>query len=579
MKKCLIFAASALALAGCSSDDFLGDAPGNNGNANSVINFSGKTGKISRATTGESAATKLNKNFIVYGYKTTNDAAQTVYDHYSVNYLGADNNSLSNTAGWEYVGQEKNTALNKTTGAQDIKYWDYSASQYDFIAFSFGEAKQGEGDNQVKATRVDNTKPSYTLTGSAEELAKCFIADRVTAKKDVTDAKDYKLYAYGKQIGFNFRSLSTKVKIGIYEIIPGYSVKDVKFYTDAEDANPTTTPTLYADNKNIPDGKGTMTVTFGSTTESDTDFNQAMVNWKGESDNASTITFDVLSTVNKVNEAKGDKFIGQDITNASKPTDYKTVLPGTDVGALNLKVDYTLESTDGSGEEIKVTGATAVVPAEYTNWQPNYAYTYIFKISDKTNGSTGPGSTGLYPITFDAVVTETENGQQNTITAVETPSITTYAKGKINNENEYEGGSNIYVSVEKATLHIQDTNKEEDKTATNCALYKVTTTGSYTATEALVELCLSKGIDGADDSKTLKEGNNSITVTPVSASDTDKLSIVAQIDGTDTADGNAIKGNFAKFTAATTATTYAFKYYTDSTTAYKVIKVAAKTSK
>lgn len=42
MKKYLIFAASALALASCSSDDFLGDNPGNGQNAaNSVINFGG----------------------------------------------------------------------------------------------------------------------------------------------------------------------------------------------------------------------------------------------------------------------------------------------------------------------------------------------------------------------------------------------------------------------------------------------------------------------------------------------------------------------------------------------------------
>ena len=106
-----------------------------------------------------------------------------------------------------------------------------------------------------------------------------------------------------------------------------------------------------------------------------------------------------------------------------------------------MAIDYTLEAIDGSGEEIKIYGAKAFVPAVYTKWLPNFAYTYIFKISDNSNGWTSTTSTdpkGLYPITFDAVVVDSEENTQTTITTVATPSITTYQKGHVYSaSNEY----------------------------------------------------------------------------------------------------------------------------------------------
>ena len=563
MKKYFIYAASALALASCSSDDFLGDNPGNEQNASSAINFGGETGKTTRANNpGKDAATTLGNKFVVFGYKTTGSTTSTVYDHYNIAWKGTDNKTESNTAGWDYVGVEKNSLATSTE--QTIKYWDYSAGQYDFIAFSFGDRTQGTGDDDVKASKVTTT-PSYTLTGKTANLAKCFIADRITAKNKATE-KANKQYSYGSAINFAFRSLATKVTMGIYETIPGYSVKDVKFYTKADDNNPAETPTLYAASATIPadDAKGTMTVTFGSNTETAVDFNEAKVTWKVAegSNNSSTIAFSALSTVGKEKSEKtGTDFIGRDITNASKPTDFKVVLPGTTVGDLTLKVDYTLESIDGSGEEIKVKGATAVVPEIYTKWQPNFAYTYIFKITDKTNGSTGTGTdpAGLYPITFDAVVTETGDGIQQTITTVNDPAITTYAKGTLN--NEYKKNANIYVSVQNQALTLTPT--------ANCALYTVTAT-DMNISEASVANCLVNGKkDATNNTWTIADGTKKLVVTVATG-----LSIVNKIDANDTPDGKEITGNFAKFTP-TTATSYVFEFTAadGKTKHYKVIKV------
>lgn len=146
MKKYIFLAASALTLASCTSEDFLGNTPGNVQSNTSAINFDGGTGKITRATqTGADAATTLGNSYIVFGYKTAQDKSTTttVFDHYTINWNNQAGKTESNTCGWEYVGQKANS-LSKLPGDKDqtIKYWDYSASQYDFVAFSFGKAIQ-----------------------------------------------------------------------------------------------------------------------------------------------------------------------------------------------------------------------------------------------------------------------------------------------------------------------------------------------------------------------------------------------------------------------------------------------------
>ena len=588
MKKYIFLAASVLTLASCSSDDFIGDTPGNVQSNTSAINFDGGTGKITRATLeGDKAAKALNNNYVVYGYKTAQDkSTTTVFDHYTINWNNQAGKTESNTCGWEYVGQKANS-LSKLPGDKDqtIKYWDYSATQYDFVAFSFGLANQGEGEGKVKATAVTtNPKLSYTLTGAVEELEKCFIADRITAKPTDANKKNNLLVGYKDNVQFNFRSLSTKVTMGIYETVPGYSVKDVKFYSADNTKATDNKPTLYATDKKIPAGNGTVTVTFPTETEKESDYNKAHVEFTAAtgSEKSSSIQFGTLSTVEREKQENTTTgFIGRDITTFSTPKKddgktkvYEVVIPAK-VGDLTLKVDYTLESIDGSGETITVTGATAVVPGKYTNWEPNYAYTYIFKISDKTNGSTGtPGTNpaGLYPITFDAIVTETETGKQETITTVDKNSITTYAKGEIN--NEYKKDENIYVSVNNTTdLHINRGN-EEDTTPTNVMLYTATGTGSYekNITEATVALCLSKGTTTTTTGERVLsvDDNNKLTVTPANG-----LTIVSEIAADDAVDGNAINGKFARF-KPTNAGTYVFEF-TDNdnnkTKYYKVIIV------
>lgn len=597
MKKYLFIAASALALASCSSEDFVGTEGGNVDNgANKAINFGGGTGKITRANlSGEPAAKALGKHFVVFGDKIgADDKTQSVYDHYDVQWKGTDATSLtqSNQKGWEYVGYtpNKNSGL-ENDATQSIKYWDYSAKEYNFAAFSLGK-KTGvtdpyenqikfdeEGtitDGKVKISKISDKATSYTVEGNVSDIAELYISDRITAKPSGASSPDIN---YQNDVQFNFRALKTLVRMGIFETVPGYSVKDVKFYssTKTTSAQATETPGLYATDTTIPAGDGKATISFGTSTTNGS-YNKAMVAWTAEN-NAKDIYFETLPLKKaESKEEAGDHYIGRVSNDASLPTKYTTVIPSTKIGALTLKVDYTLVSTDGSKETIKVTGAEATVPSEYTQWQPNYSYTYIFKISDKTNGSTGTKPNdpkGLYPIVFDAVVTETEEGIQNTITTVQDASITTYAKGnKIG--DEYKTTDNIYASVidktsgKTAELYKKIENEESEvnpiyKYYAN--LYKLSvpegTTASLTEAEAKAIL-EAKGMTLGG--KTLKvEG---VTV-PAGTLDP---RFVDKINKEDTANKVDITGNFFKF-KPTGAGIYVFVYKTATATAYKVIKV------
>lgn len=407
-----VSAIAALAFASCANEDFLGEVPGNNPSAvnSKEISFSGEAGKTTRAgeNKGEKAAEYLKNNFIVFGCKTINNASQTVYDHYNVNWI-------SNETKWEYIGQTTN-ALNTTATNQSIKYWDYSATDYKFVAFSLGEATQG---TDITITKVDKDANSYTLKGTAAKLAKCFVADRITAKPTNAISENNEVL-YGQPVSFKFHSLGTKVNIGLYETIPGYSINSVKFYdSNDKDATASETPTLFANTASIQTDDNTKQksakVTFG-------DDNKVSVSWEEEEvtkaaiTKSTKITFGSLPKVEQDgNETAGDYYLSRENNKANCIVESaNAVIPGNKVGDLTLKIDYTLIATDGSGETIEVKGATATIPAAQTKWESNKIYTYIFNISANTNGSTGGSSTGLKPITFEAIVTDIAGNQHET---------------------------------------------------------------------------------------------------------------------------------------------------------------------
>lgn len=508
MKKYLIFAASALALASCSSDDFLGENPGNVQNATTAINFSGDAGKITRATSNEGDDhVKLDNQFKVYGVKKTNEKFVTVFKDYSVLYN--ENLTTSITNNWEYV-----------KGNQTIKYWDYSASEYRFVAgspisaFTFNVPSDGTTKNIESATI---TGLGGHIVANTSETANTFNPIYVAEPKVVAKAN------YKELVQFNFVRQQSMVRVGIYETIPGYSISSIKFYKYADDGTE-----LSVDNDNY--------IILTSATE---DY------FYGGTDINGTISYDWTKTPaeytfsytgNSLTKSKnwyGGKFASGVPATASTATDitelygtdgdmldngYFTVLPTpseTEAQPILIKCDYTLKSDDDSGETIHVKGATAAIPAAFSKWDVNTRYTYIFKISQNTNGTTGNPSdpnpeVGLYPITFDAVVTDMTDKTHGTITTVTTPSITTYQAGSVtDNGIEYNSGTAIDVTVTDANDNVQPLT-EGGTAVGSVKVYKFTDT----ITEAEIQV---KGTNGATEVSGGSVTNNVFTFTPDAA--------------------------------------------------------------
>ena len=570
-KKNLFFVAlAALVLASCSSDEFIGEnnSPTSSNGVDGAINFGFNVPVPTRANqTGSDAATLLGNQFIVYGEKsesaaTAATAANLVFKNYQVNWAAnTAYTTTSNTKDWEYVGYTHSTeyqnnimtkdgasvAEKALSDAQTIKFWDYSASNYVFTAVSALQSDITAGNVTIQKNTSGSTihDKGYTLTLTASaDPSKVFVADRKvispTAGTDRTAEN-----TYGGNVTLTFRNLLSHVRVGMFETISGYTVTMTKFYYKSDgtpdafsamDANSTTN--FVANVPNVATSSGaTLNITYQTS---------------GTTKNQPTIA--ISGTTQGTHLQLGTNVFGAALaTSSATPTwdtdggTYTAVYPQeANTGNLKLKVDYQL--TSPTGEVINVTGATAEIPAEYLKWKPNYKYTYLFKISENTNGSTGQDVVGLYPITFDAVVVEAEDGQAEYITTVSEPSITTFgvSGGKyVGGKSEYEAGNDIYAT-------IMDGNSVVDFTlGTNVKVYQATTTdaANFPITEASV----------AESIAEISAGTKKVTVTKInddaSTYFTAAPAKVTTVPGEDGVDKtvNALKLTGAKATTATTA--------------------------
>lgn len=577
----------------CSDNDFLGNGSGPDvaQQGNGEITFS--TGNINMTRAGEitgvDAANKLNRQFIVWGDKhtaaedhtATNDLS--VFKNYVVKYL--DNSAYtteSNTHGWEYVGYtpyDADKVAPALTGGdsdiQSIKYWDYDATQ----GYTFHGVSALPSDIEVGNVKVDKTTASaasaedvygkgWVITlKEAASLGDLYAADRkpvikLDGSSQVTSVP-YPATAEGKYGGYvtlNFRSLVSKVRFAMYETVPGYRINIDRFYIEAPTASgtniwsgtgSTTNFQIATQNKYAKVANGTqLTIKYDDGSVTAANKNRVIVSPTTSSSGNQYAVFGTnLNSVDRIGETSPTATYDY----ADKA--YTYVLP-QEVGDMTLYVTYTLTSLDGSKETIVVKGATAKVPASYNMWKNNFAYTYIFKISDNTNGSTGTIGTdpaGLYPITFDACVMEESSDFQETITTVDEPSITTYANGKIVTENdEYKAGEPVYITVAAGDTPGTDP-KTFEKTLTvgaggNSRLFEVLNLGTESITEETVA-------NYENNYMILKE------VTPASVETTVPMS-----------DGNNKTISALKFTP--TAKVYAYQYNDGSKVHWKVIKIA-----
>ena len=490
MRKYLIFAASALALASCSSDDFLGENPGNVQNATTAINFSGEAGKITRATSNTGTPQQmLDGQFLVYGVKKVGDMRHNVFVNYKVWDATAEN-TTTNTKGWEYVGEKQdktstdikygsaNITLDKN---QTIKFWDYSASEYNFVAgspidaFIYKQAVELTSGTTITEATVSKLAGHINPNKAGTQLNTdpVYIAAPVKVEKA----------NYKEPVKFTFQRQQSMVRVGFYETIPGYTITEINFYDAEGNVSKTnhniiltsSTPEYFVGGTNV---SGTVKYDWTATDPSYTFTYDVTTLEKSKNWYAGELTGVHAKTSSETNVAY---LYGSDQDMATA-TGYFTVLPTpatTTPSAILIKCDYTLTSDDDSGETIHVKGATAAIPAAFSKWDVNTRYTYLFKISQNTNGTTGDPTNpddpaGLYPITFDAVVTDMTDKTHGTITTVTTPSITTYQAGSVtDNGIEYKSGTAIDVTVTDANGNVQ-TLTAGGSTVGSVAVYKFT---------------------------------------------------------------------------------------------------------
>lgn len=648
-KKLTIAALALITLASCTDNEFIGDTNlATDAAETQPILFGFNVQNTTRADiVGSAAADLLGSGFYVVGTKGTegtyNPSPTLVFDNYLVyNKANTAGTTESNTANWEYVGVtpgETSTYANwvklSSLNSQTIKYWDYSEAQYDFHAFSTGTFKAvsktdlsgstSTTDDDVVAGEIGVTPMKYGTALSVEPstpTAYTFYIPSIDALKNVyiTDITTVPKTNYNNEVQLTFKNLGSKIRLALYETVPGYSIQasSVKFYTVDNDviklgetdySAPIADAVLIsADNTYGFIEKGTVDVSFpkvGSSNNSNANYKKASV-----SVNPLAVTnpdlsqeFGALNSetyANKEGDEENTKsYLGRTLATATyagvQAVDYyQLVFPVSNSSALTLRVDYTLISTDGSGETINVYGAKAVVPATYTVWQPNYAYTYVFKISDNSNGWTSQTVTdpkGLFPITFDAVVAEIKevSGKQTTITTVATPTITTYQQYHDKLKDEYSKSvknhknesvtKNIYVQVMdnntptkaalvgfgESGLYKLNTTTTDD-TPTDRSLLYVVTNATGTATP-ISEASVMDALQNRSSNLTSTNitGRNGIVLTKNTNIDATVTSIENGVDDkaiTITA-GQAAKINMSSSTL--TAGTYAFVYdYSDA---------------
>lgn len=277
------------------------------------------------------SATPLERDFVVYGYKNVNSSTQQVIDGYTVTYKqGSANTSEDNTHNYYYV--------NGTT--QTIKYWDFAASEYRFWGYTGDKSCFSNGGTELTIPVSDlltNKEPTELPLYSKLYIRKPITSDVVTLE---------------------YKRPYSKIRALFYTSEP----------MEAGDEIVLTDITLTPDEEKKIYKAGSVKVTFPLDI----------------SHTAETVDVEVASNPD---DAK-DKLSYKPVTltpSAGYASDH-AVLAKTE---YDTEFYYTLPMGDKNPAFILtvcVNGdteyKTAVVPAAYMHWKPNYIYTYIFKITE-----------------------------------------------------------------------------------------------------------------------------------------------------------------------------------------------------
>lgn len=352
----------ALCLLSCSHSGQ--DDPFIPGSSESGIAFGGNSGNWqeagsragARAGAGETGLETLFSSFRVWGYKAKTDTnqdggngtatIQKVMEGYLVDW--------DQTNGWEYIGKQ-NTFLNNTT--QTIKYWDYSASSYRFMAYAYKD------DPKIVTASTDANlsttvfKIPYAFSDDATSTTTPYISELWVSNNQSTGQ-----YKFGEQVKLTFAPLIAKVRFkfkyadGQKPIITEISFKDSRWQKNANGELQWNAP-----NEAITPIEGNIVISY-PLSETNAEVSKT---W----DNPKTGPLELTIPYEEENDT-----IHQ--TDTYQKWYY---MPPMDI-AKYTQGSYTI-TANVNGNPV-----SATVDSEYTKWQAGYQYTYTFKISE-TNTS------------------------------------------------------------------------------------------------------------------------------------------------------------------------------------------------
>lgn len=424
MRKLLLITAYSALIASCTNDTELNGGNNSESKQNTigfeVLHRNSITTKAGKSNLQDAG----HYNFGVFAYKNiSGSSSQQVMNNYLVGYKGINvgynltdaNQTTLSSSNWAYEklgyseytydGSERYYKKDETfymsnNTNQYLKYWDKSSESVDFYAY----APYING-NQTATFAPDTKKMTIGNDGIKDGYDDRSKHEFMYANTTVAKAN------YNKEVQLAFKRISAKMQIKFYEDITGYEVQILNLKED-NTSGVCAAPAIALTGEETAYTYGTLYHSAGATI----DFSSAnpLLSLTGntkftrESTNGECLRFNV-PTANP---------IGTDKNNASpSSTTYYLIPINQDNTGLTFHVTYKLTAED-TQETITVRNATVHVPYSACNWTSNNSYTYIFKITKNSTGTTESNPTidpsdpnpstdkALYPIIFDECTIE-----------------------------------------------------------------------------------------------------------------------------------------------------------------------------
>lgn len=366
----------ALCLLSCSHSGQ--DDPFIPGSSESGIAFGGNSGKWqeagsrawaqigSRAGEGETGLETLFSSFRVWGFKTKTDALreggngtdghqedgngtaaiQKVMEGYLVDWNATDK-------AWEYIGKQ-NTFLNTT---QTIKYWDYSASSYRFMAYAYNDkTTKVTASTDANLSKTTFSIP-YAFSNDATSTTTPYISELWVSNNQSKGQNKY-----GDQVKLTFAPLIAKVRFK-FKYAEGQEPKitDISFKDSRWNKNADGSFNWTAQNEPQTPREGNIVISY-SLSEAKTTVSKP---WGDGKTGPLELTIPYEEETDPIHQ-----------TDTYQKWYY---MPPMDIADYK-QGSYTITA--------KVNGnpVSATVGSEYTQWKAGCQYTYTFKISE-TNTS------------------------------------------------------------------------------------------------------------------------------------------------------------------------------------------------